>query len=305
MLACILLVVAVIQLCDRSPAGAHVTQSSNNRNAAGKHVIIGGSLVTWGETYRGDMEEPLLQENEVADNGDPIACPIGDSGQFHQPSDLIEAASSWKAAPETTATNPSSIIGISCSTCLIDHHSRGDSRPPQHEAPPSALIVDADRPMMITMQASSARVQPAMGDDSADPRPRCWSDGHTLTQRFLMGSFAGSLSGGMAGLTGVDGPPVILMFRLLGVPKEVARGTNAVINMLLMHWLLASFVFMGVLHRQDVPLFAAAGVVGLVGTFIGNRIAAGMNQGAFNQALFVLVLVCCVLMFASAFGLVE
>ena len=45
--------------------------------------------------------------------------------------------------------------------------------------------------------------------------------------------------------------------------------------------------------------------VGLVGTFIGNRIASGMDQSAFNRALSVLVCVCCVMMFASAAGLVD
>ena len=138
------------------------------------------------------------------------------------------------------------------------------------------------------------------------PVSSAWSSsGHTLTQRFCMGSVAGTLSGIMAGLTGIEGPPVILMFRMLGVPKDMSRGSNAVINFLLMHWLLASFWFAGVLHRQDAPLFAAAGVVGLLGTFIGNRIASGMNQRAFNWALNILVIVCCILMFASAFGFIK
>ena len=120
-----------------------------------------------------------------------------------------------------------------------------------------------------------------------------------------MGSVAGTLSGVMAGLTGIDGPPVILMFRLLNVPKDVARGTNAIINCILMHWLLCSFFYMGVLQQSDIPLFTAAGLVGLIGTFVGNRIAQGMDQQAFNRALSVLVVVCCGLMFASAFGLVD
>ena len=63
---------------------------------------------------------------------------------------------------------------------------------------------------------------------------------------------------------GIDGPPVILMFHLLHVPKDVARGSNAVINLLLMPWLLISFAFMGVLHRRDVPLFAVAAAVSLM-----------------------------------------
>ena len=62
---------------------------------------------------------------------------------------------------------------------------------------------------------------------------------------------------------GIDGPPVILMFHLLHVPKDVARGSNAVINLLLMPWLLVSFAFMGVLHRRDLPLFAVAAAVSL------------------------------------------
>ena len=79
-------------------------------------------------------------------------------------------------------------------------------------------------------------------------------------------------------LQGIDGPPVILMFHLLHVPKDVARGSNAIINLLLMPWLLVSFAFMGVLHRRDVLLFAVAAAVSLMRAYqLGGAISSLMS----------------------------
>lgn len=117
----------------------------------------------------------------------------------------------------------------------------------------------------------------------------------------LMGSVAGSCGGVMAGLTGIGGPPVMLMFEQLQVPKDVVRGTNAVCNVLQPR--IFAYIAMGVVVRSDFALYAAVSVAAVAGMMLGCLAAARTDQVMFSRMLTFLMVLCCVLMFASAAGI--
>lgn len=121
----------------------------------------------------------------------------------------------------------------------------------------------------------------------------------------LAGSAAGTLSGLMGGLTGIDGPPTIFMFQWLNVSKAVVRGTNAVINMCFMFVLLPCYVWTGAFTVKDLPLYLIGSVVGMVGTVVGDVLTHRIDQNTFVYIMKAMVWVCCALMTLSGLGLVD
>lgn len=93
----------------------------------------------------------------------------------------------------------------------------------------------------------------------------------------------------------------MLMFERLRIPKEVVRGTNAVCNVL--QFRIFVYAAMGVFARADLLLYLVVSAGALVGMAAGSLAAAHTNQAMFSRMLMGLMILCCVLMFASSAGL--
>lgn len=91
------------------------------------------------------------------------------------------------------------------------------------------------------------------------------------------------------------------MYDKLNVPKETVRGSNAVIGVL--QFRIIAYALMGAVVRADVVMYVACSAAGIFGMIWGNRIAGNMNQQAFSRMMVFLMVLCCVLLFASAAGL--
>jgi FtsH-binding integral membrane protein len=63
-----------------------------------------------------------------------------------------------------------------------------------------------------------------------------------------------------------------------------------------------AYIAMGVFSRADLPLYIASCSAALVGMFVGCSLAGRTNQANFSRMLSALMVLCCVLMFASAAG---
>lgn len=96
------------------------------------------------------------------------------------------------------------------------------------------------------------------------------------------------------------GPPVMLMFEKLQVPKDTVRGTNAICNVIQVR--IFAYVAMGVFMRDDIVLYVAVSIAAMAGMLLGCLAAVHTNQVTFSRLLTALMLLCCVLMFASAAG---
>lgn len=120
---------------------------------------------------------------------------------------------------------------------------------------------------------------------------------------FAVGSVAGTLSGIMEGLTGMNGPPVMIMYRTLDTPKAVVRGNNAFLNLL--QFRLVPYWLMGLIRAEDLQLHLVACACGVVGVVLGDRLSQMMGQRVFQRVLGGLMVLCCVLMFASGLGLTD
>ncbi|PNH12309.1 hypothetical protein TSOC_000796 [Tetrabaena socialis] len=139
---------------------------------------------------------------------------------------------------------------------------------------------------------------------TARARVQSWlarQDWPEFRRALLYGSGAGFTSGVMSGLTGMSGPPIILMYEKLKIAKDVVRGTNAVGNVLQVR--LIAYIVMGVFRRVDFLLYGLASAVGLAGVGVGHRLAGRLDQDAFSKVLAALMVVCCTLLFMSAAGL--
>jgi uncharacterized membrane protein YfcA len=93
----------------------------------------------------------------------------------------------------------------------------------------------------------------------------------------------------------------MLMFERLQVPKDTVRGTNAVCNIIQIR--IFAYIAMGVFSRADTTLYIAVSAAAVIGMFFGCLAAARTNQATFSRMLTGLMVMCCVLMFASAAGI--
>jgi uncharacterized membrane protein YfcA len=56
---------------------------------------------------------------------------------------------------------------------------------------------------------------------------------------------------------------------------------------------------------RDLPLYGISCAAGAIGVLAGDRLSHLINQQAFQQVLGVLMLLCCLLMFASGLGFIA
>ncbi|KAJ9526599.1 hypothetical protein QJQ45_017640 [Haematococcus lacustris] len=135
-------------------------------------------------------------------------------------------------------------------------------------------------------------------------RQAAWAFARQRDNQVLVGAacLAGITSGLMDGLTGMGGPPIMLLYTCLDTPKAVARAVGAVVNLtqirLLAYWSL------GMLHQEDMLMFGSASVLHLAACSLGALVLfQHLDQKRFGQLLFALMLTCCFLLFAAATGL--
>ncbi|GAX77227.1 hypothetical protein CEUSTIGMA_g4673.t1 [Chlamydomonas eustigma] len=115
-----------------------------------------------------------------------------------------------------------------------------------------------------------------------------------------LGSLAGTVGGIMAGLTGMGGPPLMLLYRTMGTPKEIVRGTNAWLNVL--QFRVFVYLLMGMIPSSFGAVYLISGLSQLVGLVLGNCMSKRISPKAFSHILVALMLVCMVLLFLAAFS---
>ncbi|BDA49843.1 hypothetical protein COCOBI_14-4630 [Coccomyxa sp. Obi] len=127
----------------------------------------------------------------------------------------------------------------------------------------------------------------------------------TMDSRTLVPSAAAAATcaGMLSALSGIGGPPLILMFELLEVPKRVVRATMTTTSIVSVKFF--TYLFMGSAQLSDVPLYCVAIISAYIGLNIGNAAAKRMNQQAFSKVLLAVMLLSTCLLYASSFGLTE
>lgn len=93
----------------------------------------------------------------------------------------------------------------------------------------------------------------------------------------------------------------MLMFEKLQVPKDTVRGTNAVCNVFQMR--IFAYIVMGVFTRSDITLYIIVSAGSIFGMLLGCLAASHTDQAMFSRTLTTLMVLCCLLMFASAAGI--
>eukprot|EP00891_Asterochloris_glomerata_P008806 jgi/Astpho2/8806/fgenesh1_pg.00129_%23_8_t len=111
------------------------------------------------------------------------------------------------------------------------------------------------------------------------------------------GSLTGIASGVLGVFSGLTGPPLILKYEMLNVPKEVVRATNAV--MLIVSPRVFWYIKMGAFDKRDMPAYAVSSVAALVGLFVGHRIACSVHQRTFNHLLIGMLVASTVMLFVG------
>lgn len=106
-----------------------------------------------------------------------------------------------------------------------------------------------------------------------------------------------------AAVTGAGGPPLMIMYRLLQIPKDTVRGTNAVTGLFQVK--LIPYYYMGLIRAADVQLYVVVCAASLVGVWVGNGLAGKLDQQGFQRVLLGLMVVCAGLMFVSGSGLLQ
>ena len=72
----------------------------------------------------------------------------------------------------------------------------------------------------------------------------------------------------------------------------------------LLQFRLVPYAMMGLIQAADTQLYLAGCAAGVVGIVMGDLCARRMSQALFQRLLGALMVLCCVLMFASGLGLV-
>lgn len=115
------------------------------------------------------------------------------------------------------------------------------------------------------------------------------------------GALAGFCAGVMGALTGMGGPPLLLLFEVLKIHKDEVRGIGAILNVLQVRIIV--YATMGLFRGEEAWLYTIASVGSLLGLLVGIVLEKRVNQHVFSRILILLMLTCCLLMFASAAGL--
>ncbi|KIZ04920.1 hypothetical protein MNEG_3036 [Monoraphidium neglectum] len=120
---------------------------------------------------------------------------------------------------------------------------------------------------------------------------------------FAAGTAAGFSSGLLGGATGVNGPPLMVLYSWLGAAKEAVRGTSAVVALVQDQWV--GYWALGLLSWADAPVYLAASAAGGLGMAAGHAAQRLMDQRQFSAVMTALMVLCFVLMTSSAAGWIQ
>ena len=108
------------------------------------------------------------------------------------------------------------------------------------------------------------------------------------TERWA-GPLAGALGGLLGGVSAVWGPPMIMYFVLIQLPKDIFIRSIGLI------WLVGSVPLVlgywsnGILNTQTLPLSIYACLPGLIGLWVGGRLRDHINQETFRKVMLVVL----------------
>ena len=108
------------------------------------------------------------------------------------------------------------------------------------------------------------------------------------TERWA-GPLAGALGGLLGGVSAVWGPPMIMYFVLIQLPRDILIRSIGLI------WLVGSVPLVlgywsnGILNTQTLPLSIYACLPGLIGLWVGGRLRDHINQETFRKVMLVVL----------------
>lgn len=110
-----------------------------------------------------------------------------------------------------------------------------------------------------------------------------------LRMQIWAGPLAGAASGILGGLSTIWGPPLVMYFVMIRLPKEDFIRTAGLIWFAGSIPLLLGYVSNGMLSREIVWLSAAAVVPSFAGFFVGQWLRGKIDPGSFRKVLLVVL----------------
>ena len=141
----------------------------------------------------------------------------------------------------------------------------------------------------------------ALSLSTSEGRKHLFSDWKPSLWLLMWASVAGSCSGLMNGMTGMGGPPLILLYSFLEISKDIVRGTNSWLNVFSFIRVII-YITLGLIVADFWDVYVAGIVFHIVGVVLGNSLSHKIDQKLFQKILIGLVSICIVLLFCAAFG---
>ncbi len=104
------------------------------------------------------------------------------------------------------------------------------------------------------------------------------------TERWL-GPVAGAAGGFLGGISTIWGPPMMMFFIMLHLPKESFVRAVGFIWFAATIPLLVAYIDIGIVNEKTLPLSIYACVPGMIGMLIGARIRRRINQETFRKIM--------------------
>ncbi|MFQ5935974.1 MAG: sulfite exporter TauE/SafE family protein [Acidiferrobacterales bacterium] len=105
------------------------------------------------------------------------------------------------------------------------------------------------------------------------------------------GPLAGTLGGFLGGISTIWGPPMMIYFVMLRLPKEVYIQAVGLVWFIASIPLVIAYARYGILTVDTTPLSALACIPGFVGLAIGQRLRKHINQEAFRKLLLLFLFI--------------
>ena len=140
------------------------------------------------------------------------------------------------------------------------------------------LVADIDQALLFVMLGtvivlfvSASFIHPATGISA---RTEAWA-----------GPLAGLLGGLIGGVSTIWGPPIMMLFIMLKLPKEEFVKTVGAIWFIASIPLIIAYISAGVVTLGTLPMSLYACIPGLIGQSIGTRIRSHIDQDLFKKIL--------------------
>jgi uncharacterized membrane protein YfcA len=112
-----------------------------------------------------------------------------------------------------------------------------------------------------------------------------------LPEQPWMAPVAGLASGVSSTSTGLSGPPLVLLFTVIGMPVQVFRGTSAAYFLLIDAVGFPALISQGLITRDDVVLSLLLAPVAIAGRWVGSLLVPYVTPASFRRVVLVLLLV--------------